>query len=140
MSLQIERFMDRSKYRRKCCAEVCTTFDEVARPDMVAALRPEARAGPIVEPRTAALWLLLKDLRSLLPPDPVDPLVVYDPASPRPQQRSDLPVAMAAILPGQLHDVGGQPFFAIIAPRPLALRRAVLPGRPADPALGQSQL
>ena len=30
--------------------------------------------------------------------------------------------------------------FVIMAPRPLALRRAVLPEHPADPALGQSQL
>jgi hypothetical protein len=56
------------------------------------------------------------------------------------QQRCDLPVAVAAVLPGQLDDVGGQAFFVIMAPRPLALRRAMLPEHPADPALGQFQL
>jgi len=67
-------------------------------------------------------------------------LVVHDPASRRSQQRCDFPVAVAAVLPGELDDVGGQPFFVTLAPRPLALRRAMLSERPADPALRQSQL
>lgn len=97
-------------------------FDEVVRPDRVAPFCPKSDAGSVVAPYTAAFWLLLRNLQSLLPPDPFDPLVVHDPASRRSQQDCDLPVALAAVLPGRLDDVGGQPFFVIIAPRPLALR------------------
>jgi hypothetical protein len=66
---------------------------------------------------------------------PLDPLVVHDPASRRAQQRCDLPAAIAAILSGQLDDVGGQALFVIMAPRPLTLPRAMLPEHKADPAL-----
>jgi hypothetical protein len=48
---------------------------------MVAVLRAEADARSIVEPYTTALRLFLRDLQSLLPPDPLDPLVVHHPAS-----------------------------------------------------------
>jgi hypothetical protein len=47
-----------------------------------------------------------------------------------------LAIAVAAILPGQLDDVGGQPFFVVTAPRGLALRRAMLPECRTGTALG----
>jgi hypothetical protein len=97
-------------------------FNEVVRPDTVTPFCPKADAGFVVGPYTASFWLLLRNLQSLLPPDPFAPLVVHGPASRRSQQGCDLLVAVAAMLPGQLDDVGGQPFFVIMVPRPLALR------------------
>jgi hypothetical protein len=43
-------------------------------------------------------------------------------------------------LPGQLDDVGGQPFFVFPALRNFALRRAVLAERRTGAALGDRQL
>ena len=115
-------------------------FDEVIGPDMVAPFWQKADAGSVVEPSTAAFWLLLRNLQSLLPPDPFDPFVVHDPASRRSQHRCDLPEAISAVLPGELDNVGDQLRFVILAPWPLALRRAMLSEHTADPPLGQLQL
>src|SRR3954468_7779129 len=65
------------------------------------------------------------DLQPLAPPDPLDPLVVDQPARLL-QQPGDLAIAIAAVLPGQCDGVGGEPLFVFTAPRSLALRRAVL--------------
>ena len=75
------------------------------------------------------------DLQSLPLPDPLDPFVVDDPARLL-EQTGDLAIAVAAVLPGQGDEVGGQSFFVGTAPRHLALRRAVLPERRASTALG----
>ena len=84
------------------------------------------------------LGCFLRDLQPLAPPDPLDPLVVHQPAR-IPQQRRDLAVAVAAILAGELDDVGGQPLFVVAAPRGLALRRAMLAERRAGATLGDMQ-
>ena len=78
------------------------------------------------------------DLQPLAPPDPLDPLIVDQPAGPA-QQLGDLAIAIAAILPGQLDDIVRQPFFIITAPRDLALRRAMLAERRTAAALGDGQ-
>src|SRR3954447_570282 len=62
------------------------------------------------------------DLQPLAPPDPLDPLVVDQPARLL-QQPGDLAIAIAAVLPGQCDGVGGEPLFVFTAPRYLALRR-----------------
>jgi hypothetical protein len=115
-------------------------FDEVLGPDLVAPFCPKEDAGSVVEQQTAALWLLLRNLQPLPPAASFDPFVVHDPASPRSQQRCDLPVAVAAVLLGDLNDVCGQPYFVILTPRRLTLGRAMLSGHTANPALGHSQL
>src|SRR5437763_16748735 len=79
-----------------------------------------------------------RDLQPLAPPDPLDPLIVDQPAGPA-QQLGDLAIAVAAILPRQLDDVGGQPRFVLTAPRDLALRRAMLPESRTSAALGDRQ-
>jgi hypothetical protein len=86
-----------------------------------------------------ALRLFLGDLQPLASPDPLDPLVIDEPAGPA-QQRGDLAIAVATILAGQLDDVGRQPLFVVTAPRDFALRRAMLPERRAGAALGDRQL
>jgi hypothetical protein len=102
---------------------------------MIAVLGPEPDAGSVVEPETAALRLPGWDLQPLASPDPLDPLVVDEPAGPA-QQLGDLAVAVAAIVSGQLDDVSDQPLFIITALRDLALRRAMLAERRTGAALG----
>jgi hypothetical protein len=55
------------------------------------------------------------------------------------QQLGDLAIAVAAILPGQLDELGGQLLFVVTVPRELALRRAMLPERRTGTALGDRQ-
>ena len=114
-------------------------LDEVVRPDVIAVLRPKTDARSVMQPQTAAFGLLVGDLQPLTPPDPLNPLVVDQPASLL-QQSGNLAIAVAAILPGQRDDVGGEPFLVVTAPRDLALRRAVLPERRTGTALGHTQL
>jgi hypothetical protein len=64
--------------------------------------------------------LFLGDLQPFASPDPLDPFVVDEPASPA-QQCGDLAIAIAAILPGELNDVSRQSLFIVTAPRDLAL-------------------
>ena len=113
-------------------------LDEVVAPDVVRPLRPQPDAGPVGQPQPPALWLARRHLQPLPAPDPLHPLVVHQPTR-IPQQGGDLAIAVAPILPGQLDDVGGQLLFVVAAPRRLALRRAVLPERPAGAALGDGQ-
>jgi hypothetical protein len=75
-----------------------------------------------------------RDLQPLASPDPLNPLVVDQPANPA-QQLGDLTIAVAAILPGQLDDVGRQPRVIVAAPRDLTLRRAMLAERRTGTAL-----
>ena len=56
------------------------------------------------------------------------------------QQRRDLAIAIAAVLPRQLDDVGDQRLFVVNAPRCFALRRAVLTERHTNAALGDRQM
>ena len=56
------------------------------------------------------------------------------------QQRCDLAVAVAAILPGKLDDVGRQPLLVVAALRHLALRRAMLAERRTGATLGDAKL
>src|SRR5204863_8175239 len=101
-------------------------LDEVIGPDVVAALGSQPDAGSVIQPQACALGLPGGDLQPLASPDPLDPLVVDQPAGP-PQQLGDLAIAVAAILPGQLDDVGCQPLFILTATRHLTLRRAMTP-------------
>jgi hypothetical protein len=84
--------------------------------------------------------LSFRDLQPLASPDPLDALVVDHPARGRAQQLGDLAVAVAAVPPGELDDVGRELFLVVPAPRDLALRRAVLAERSANAALGHPKL
>jgi hypothetical protein len=116
-------------------AIMAALLDKVVRPDVVGALRSEPDARSVREPQTGAFGLPGGDLQPLASPDPLDPLVVDQPAGPA-QQLGDLAIAVAAILPGQLDDVVGQPLVIVTAPRDLALRRAMLAERRTGTALG----
>jgi hypothetical protein len=115
-------------------------LDEVVGPDMVGALGPQPEARSVRQPEPAAPGLLGRDLEPLASPDPLDPLVVDHPARGRAQQLGDLAVAVAAVLARKLDDVGRELFLVVLAPRALALRRAVLAERSAYAALGYPKL
>ena len=102
-------------------------------------LRPQADARTIRQPQAAALGLLLGDPQPLTSPDPLDPLVVHNPAGVA-QQGCDFAVAVATILPGKLDDVGRQPLLVVAALRRLALCRAVLAERRTGATLGYAKL
>jgi len=114
-------------------------FDKVVGPDVIAVLRPQPDARSVGQPEPAALGLLVGDLQPLASPDPLNPLVVDRPAR-LAQQSCDLAIAVAAVLPGQFDDVGGEPLLIVTTTRDLALGRAVLPERDTGAALGDMQL
>src|SRR4051794_4390589 len=117
---------------------VRAVLDEVVGPDVIAMLGPQPNAGAAREPQASALGLLLGHFEPLAAPDPLDPLVVHQPARISEQGR-DLAIAVAAILTGQFDQVGGEPLFVFLAPRRFALCRAVLTERAAGATLGDGQ-
>ena len=106
---------------------------------MIAVLRPQSDTRSVIEPKPSAFRLFLWHLQPLAPPDPLNPLVIDEPAR-IPQQRRDLAVTVAAIKTGKLNDVGRQPLFVLTAPRDLALCRAILAERRASTTLRNMQL
>jgi len=57
-------------------------LDKVVGPDMVAALGSQTDARSVIEPQASALRLPGGDFQPLASPDPLDPLVVNQPAGP----------------------------------------------------------
>jgi hypothetical protein len=113
-------------------------LDKVVGPDVIAVLWPQSDAGSVIEPQPPAFRLLLGNLQSLTPPDPLDPLVTHQPTR-IPQQSGDLAIAITAVKMSQFDDVGGQPLFVFTAPRCLALCRAMLAECRASATLGDMQ-
>src|SRR5262249_33700137 len=91
---------------------------------MIALLRPQPDARSVGQPDPAALGLLMRDLQHLALPDTLDPLVVDCPARPA-QQFGDLAIAIAAVLPSKLDNIGGETLLVLTAARDLALRQAL---------------
>jgi hypothetical protein len=118
---------------------VGAVLDKVVGPDVIAVLRSKADARPVRQPEPAVFGLFVGHLQPLASPDPLDALVVDQPARLL-QQPGDLAIAVAAVLPGKRDGVGREPCIVIPAPRDLALRRAVLPERRTGAALGNMQL
>jgi hypothetical protein len=114
-------------------------LDEVVGPDMIALLWPQPNARSVGQPEPAALGLLRWDLQPLASPDTLDPLVVDCPAR-LAQQFGDLAIAIAAVLPGKLDNIGGETLLGLTTARDLALRRAMLPERRTGATLGDMQL
>lgn len=112
---------------------------EVVRPHMIDAFGPQPDAGAVRKPQTPAFGLLPGHLQPLPPPDPLHSAVADRPAG-LAQQSRNLAIAITAVLASKLDDVGRQPFGIFPAPRDLALRRAVLPERRTDAALGDVQV
>ena len=86
-----------------------------------------------------SLRLLMGGLQPLALPDTLDPLVVDCPAR-LAQQFGDLAIAVAAVLPGKLDNIGGETPLVVTTTRDLALCRAMLPERRTGATLGDMQL
>src|SRR5215471_9696988 len=56
------------------------------------------------------------------------------------QQFGDLAIAIAAVLPSKLDNIGGETLLVLTTARDLALRRAMLPERRAGATLGHMEL
>ena len=105
---------------------------------MIGMFGPQPNTGAIVQPKPALFSLFLWNFEPFPPPDPLDPLVVYMPASVV-QQPGDHPITIAPKLSGQFDDVRSQPLFIWLATGHLALRRTMLPECAAGPALGYAK-
>ena len=114
-------------------------LDKVVGPDMIAVLRPQADARSVCQPEPAALGLLRWDLQPLASPDTLDPLVIDYPTR-LAQEPGDLAIAVAAVLPGKLDNVGCETLLVVTTARELPLRRAMLPERRTGATLGDMQL
>jgi len=114
-------------------------LDEVIGPDMIALLRPQPDARSVGQPEPAALGLLMRDLQPLASPNTLDPLVVDDPAR-LAQELGDFAIAIAAVLPGKLDNIGCETLLVLTTARDLALRRAMLPERRTGATLGDAKL
>src|SRR5712671_6922809 len=114
---------------------VGAVLDKVVGPDMIAVLRPQPNARSVGQPEPAALGLLMGNLQPLTLPDTLDPLVVDDPAR-LAQELGDFAIAIAAVLPGKLDNIGCETLLVVTAARDLALRRAMLPERRTGATLG----
>ena len=110
-------------------------LDKVVGPDVIAVLGSQPDARSVLQSQPAAFGLFMGDFQSLASPDPLDPLVIDEPAGLL-QQPGDLAIAVAAVLLGKRDGVGSELLFVFKAPRYLALRRAVLPERRTGAALG----
>ena len=128
---------------RRVQEAISLVFDKVLElgsgPDMIALLRPQPNARSIGQPEPAALGLLRWDLQPPASPDTLDPLVVDYPARVA-QERGDLAVAIAAVLPGKLDNIGCETLLVVSTAWDLALRRAMLPERRTGTTLGDMQL
>src|SRR5262249_42339775 len=118
---------------------VGAVLDKVVGPDMIALLRPQPNARSVGQPEPAALGLLMGDLQPLALPDTLDPLVVDRPAR-LAQQFGDLAIAITAVLPSKLDNIGGETLLVLTTARDLALCRAMLPERRTGTTLGDVQL
>ena len=93
---------------------------------MIAVLRTQPNARSVGQPEPAALGLLMENLQPFALPGALDPLVVDFPAH-LAQQFGDLAIAIAAIVPGKLDNIGRETLLVITIARRLALRRAICP-------------
>jgi len=59
-----------------------SVFDKIVGPNMVRVFCLKTDTGAVGEPEPASLWLLFWDFQPLAPPQPLDPLVVHEPARP----------------------------------------------------------
>src|SRR5256714_7905696 len=118
---------------------VGAVLDKVVGPDMIAVLRPQPNARSVGQPEPAALGLLMGNLQPLTLPDTLDPLVVDYPAR-LAQELGDLAIAIAAVLPGKLDNIGGETLLVVTTPRDPALRRGMLPQRRPGATLRKKQL
>jgi hypothetical protein len=131
-------FVDHRQHA-ECPAILRAILDEIVRPDMALAFGPQPDAGAAVQPKPAALWLLLRNFEPFPPPDAVHPFQV-DPPAFTAKQRRNPPVAVTAVGCGKPDDRGCQCILIIGDRWPAALCCARLPKHSARPAFGHLNL
>src|SRR5215210_1515574 len=107
---------------------------------MVLVLCPSPRASVLAYPfqQTPPLSLPLWHLQALLPPQPMYPLLVHQPALP-PQERPHPPVAIARVFAGESDHSLDQPAVLLGLATHVAMSGPGLTDRPACPTLGDPQ-
>jgi hypothetical protein len=118
---------------------VGAVLNKVVGPDVITVLRAQPNTRSVGQPEPASFGLFIGDLQPLASPDTLDPLVVDYPAR-LPQQFGDLAIAVAAVLPGKLDNIGRETLLVVTTARDLALCRAMLPERRTGATLGDMQL
>src|SRR5690242_17403067 len=106
---------------------------------MVGMCRPQSDTRAVVEPKAPTFGLSGWHFQPLTSPDPRDTLLVHRPAGSA-KQRRDPAVSVAAILTGELNNVGRQSGLIIRCRWDLALRRSMLSQHVACPSLGDAKL
>ena len=90
-----------------CPSIVGVGTHEVVGPDVIAMLRPQPRAGAVVEPQTSAWFLPLRHLQSFAMPYELHAILARIPPSLL-QLAGDASISIPAILAGQCDDGPGQ--------------------------------
>ena len=136
-ALSAELIDDREHSER--LAVVGAVLDEVVGPDMVPVRRAQSDAGPIIEPQTAPLGLFSWHFQPLTPPDALHAVQAHIPTVLF-QQPVDAPVAVPAVLAGQVNNGRGESVFVRTALGKLALCRSMLAKSTAGSTLRDCQL
>ena len=85
---------------------------EVHTPDVVLVLRAQPDNGAVFVVETFALLMAFRELQTLLSPEPLDLLVIDDPAF-KPEQFGNFTIAVTAILLGQSYHCQAYSFIII---------------------------
>jgi len=89
---------------------MCLGFDEVVAPDVIAPLRPETDAGPVIEPQTASRLMFLRYFQPLAAPDTLHTVGSNTPTCIL-EQLGDPAIAIAAIFRCERNDRSCQRIF-----------------------------
>ena len=115
-----------------------TVHDEVIGPDMVPIRRPEPDAGAVIQPEPDPFGLFVEYLEPLPAPGSLHALVVHVPAL-VPEKGRYPPVAVAAVLSGQVEDRPCQGGLVVTLDQCPALGRSGLTDDLAGPPLRNRQ-
>jgi hypothetical protein len=91
-----------------------------------------------MEPESTAPGLPLRHLEALLPPDPLNPLVIDLPAI-LSQQRRDAAIPVSTVPCRTTYDIPHQLVLVTHGLTPVSMRRSRMPQHPARPPLGHVQ-
>lgn len=98
---------------------------EIVCPDVMRPLWPQPHTRAVIEPQTAARFLLLRNLQSFATPNPLHAVLAHVPARFL-ELDGDASISIPAILSGQCNDGPGQRVFVVPLRGPVALRAAWL--------------
>lgn len=123
--------------RAQRAAVVGLAGDEVVAPDVVGIGRSKAHARAVVEPQPCPGLLFGRHLQALLAPEALRPVFVHAPAGGL-KQRRDAPVAVAAVLAGELRHRLGEAIFVFPDDWLITLCAPRMGEKPAGMPLGEA--